>query len=186
MALTFANKITIVRIVVMPFFIAVVLYYSPERDYLRYVALGLFSFAVISDVIDGYIARTRNQRTLAGAILDPLADKILLMSAFICLYKVGISFSIVQFPMWLVVAVISRDAILLLGSMIIYLVHGNLKIQPSIWGKVTAFFQVSCIWGVLVQWPYIDFFWPATAIFTVISGIDYIRNGIKVLNAVSV
>src|SRR3989338_5889283 len=89
MSLTFANKITICRILAVPFLIATLMYYSLERDYLRFVALGLFLFAVISDVIDGYIARTRNQKTIAGAILDPLADKILLISAFICLSMIG-------------------------------------------------------------------------------------------------
>src|SRR3989338_2065947 len=112
MGLTFANKITIVRIVAVPFFIATVLYYSPEENYLRYVALGIFLFAVISDVIDGYIARTRDQKTRAGAILDPLADKLLLISAFICLYKIGIQLGEIHFPVWFVVAVISRDVIL--------------------------------------------------------------------------
>ncbi len=84
MSLTFANKITICRILAVPFFIATVLYYSPQRDHLRYAALGIFLFAVISDVIDGYIARTRHQKTRAGAILDPLADKLLLISATGC------------------------------------------------------------------------------------------------------
>ena len=86
MALTFANKVTVGRILIVPFFIATVMYISPLHEYFRWVALGLFLVAVISDIIDGYIARTRGQKTKAGAILDPLADKILLISAFICLY----------------------------------------------------------------------------------------------------
>ena len=86
MGLTFANKVTVGRILLVPFFIATVLYLSDSRPNLRYIALGLFLLAVISDVIDGYIARTHHQKTKAGAILDPLADKILLISAFICLY----------------------------------------------------------------------------------------------------
>src|SRR3990167_6283888 len=98
LTLTFANKITIARILAVPFFISTVLYYHPARDHLRYAALGIFLFAVISDVIDGYVARTRNQRTRAGAILDPIADKLLLMSAFICLFKVGTMFKIIQLP----------------------------------------------------------------------------------------
>src|SRR3989338_7065868 len=87
-SLSFANKVTIVRILTVPFFIATVLYYAPERDYLRLAALCIFLVAVISDVIDGYIARTWKEKTKAGAILDPLADKLLLISAFICLYKI--------------------------------------------------------------------------------------------------
>ncbi len=182
MALTFANKITICRIVLVPFFIAAILYYSPQKDYLRYVALGIFLFAVISDVIDGYIARTRHQKTKAGAILDPLADKILLMSAFICLYKIGDFFPDIRLPMWLVVAVISRDVILLLGSMIMCLVHIELVINPTRLGKTTTFFQIICVLGVLLQWPFSLGLWVITLIFTLVSGVDYIRKGIKILN----
>ena len=63
MSLTFANKVTIGRILIVPFFIATVMYISPQHEYLRWVALGLFLVAVISDIIDGYIARTRGQKT---------------------------------------------------------------------------------------------------------------------------
>ena len=72
MALTAANKITIARILAVPFFVTAVLSYSPQADYLRYVALGIYLFAAISDVVDGYIARTRGQATAVGAILDSL------------------------------------------------------------------------------------------------------------------
>ncbi len=182
MALTFANKVTVGRILVVPFFIIVILSYSHQREYLRWVALGIFLLAVISDVIDGYIARTRKQKTRAGAILDPLADKILLISAFICLYGMDVSLGEVRFPVWLVVAVISRDVILLLGSMIIYLVHRELTMAPTLWGKATTFFQVMSILGVFFQWKFSPIFWVAAAILTVISAIDYTRRGIKVLN----
>ncbi len=182
MPLTFANKITICRIVLVPFFIATLFYYSPEKDYLRYLALGIFLFAVISDVIDGYIARTRHQKTRAGAVLDPLADKILVMSAFICLYKIGIFLEAIRLPMWLVIAVISRDVILLLGAMIMHLLHIDFPVDPTRWGKATTFFQIVCLLGVLLQWSFSQVFWYVTLGFTLISGIDYIRKGIKILN----
>jgi len=182
MALTFANKVTIGRILVVPFFIATVLYYSDERDYLRLIALGIFLFAIITDVIDGYIARTHHQKTKAGAILDPLADKLLLISAFICLTIKGEIFLSVKFPLWLVVSVISRDVILLLGAMIIHLVQGDITITPSKWGKATTFFQIICILTVLLQWKVSVVLWYMTAGLTVISGLGYIRNGIKTLN----
>jgi cardiolipin synthase (CMP-forming) len=181
-ALTFANKVTIGRILAVPFFIATVLYYSPEQDYLRFAALGIFMFAVISDIIDGYIARTRHQKTKAGAMLDPLADKLLLISAFICLYKVSVLFEFIRFPIWLVVAVISRDVILILGSTVILIVHGDLHIDPTIWGKATTFFQVIAVCGILLQWAYSPIIWYITLIFSVISCVDYIRIGIKILN----
>ena len=182
MALSFANKVTIGRILAVPVFTATVLYYVPARDYLRYTALGIFLVAVISDVIDGYIARTHKQKTQAGAILDPLADKLLLISAFICLYKIGDLLGNIKFPLWMVLTMISRDVILLFGSMIIYLVHGQLKIVPTKWGKATTFMQVLCIIGILLQWTFSFFIWYAAVILTVISGLGYIRKGIKVLN----
>lgn len=185
MSLTFANKITICRILAVPFFIATVLYYSPARDHLRYVALGVFLFAVISDVIDGYVARTRHQRTRAGAILDPLADKFLLISAFICLYKVGVQFPGLRFPIWLVVTVISRDVILLIGSMLIYIIHGELSIEATKWGKCSTFLQVITVIVMLLQWPAPMMLWYLVVILAVISGVGYIRNGIKVINVPS-
>ena len=108
--LTLASKITVCRILIVPVFIATVLYYSPDQDYLRFAALGVFALALALDILDGYLARRLHQETRAGALLDPLADKILLISAYICLYKVGILFDAVRFPIWLVVAVTSAFA----------------------------------------------------------------------------
>lgn len=182
MGLSFANKITVGRILAVPFFIVSALYYMPEREWLRYAALGIFLFAVISDVIDGYIARTRNQKTTAGAILDPLADKILLISAFLCSLKMGVYFESVRLPMWLVLAVISRDIILIIGAMIIHLVRGELHVDPTRWGKATTFFQVVCVLGFLLQWEFSIWVWPVTCVLTIISGVGYIKEGIKILN----
>jgi len=182
MKLTFANRITVARILIVPFFISTVLYYTPDQDHLRFVALAMFMVAMITDVIDGYIARSRFEKTRAGAILDPLADKVLLISAFVCLYKVSALFETVQFPMWLVVSVISRDVILILGITIIYGVQGNLVIEPTRWGKATTFFESLCIFGILLQVAVSSYLWHVTLILVVISGIDYIRKGIKLLN----
>lgn len=183
MGLTFANKVTVGRILLVPFFIGTVLYLSPEHSYLRWVALGLFLTAVISDVIDGYIARTRQQKTRAGAILDPLADKMLLISAFICLYIQRAQFGEFVFPLWFVVAIISRDVILLLGSMIIQVTTGRLEIEANRSGKTTAFLQIVCILGILLQLKFTFVFWYFALAATVISGVIYIKEGIKVINA---
>lgn len=181
MSLTLANKITIVRILAVPFFIAVVLYYSPANDYLRYVALFIFLFAVISDVIDGYIARRYHQKTRVGAIIDPLADKILLISAFICIYAVGHELKI-EFPIWLIVAVLSRDFFLVVGYVLVFMFHGKFEIRVSAWGKATTFFQGVCVVGVLLQWSWTAVFWYVTFALTVISGLDYFWRGFNLLN----
>ena len=185
MGLSFANKVTICRILAVPIFILTLVYYSPQKEYLRQVALGIFFLAVLSDVIDGYIARRHRQKTRAGSILDPLADKLLLISAFVCIYKIDGLLGNLTFPLWLVLAVISRDVILLGGSLIIYSVQGHLNISPSKWGKVTTFFQILCVFGILLQIEASHFIWYITVISTFISGVGYIREGIKVLNASS-
>ena len=183
MSLTFANKVTIFRILSVPVFIASVLYYNPQKDFLRFISLGIFSLAVISDVIDGYIARTRRQKTKAGAILDPLADKLLLISAFICLYMVSSNFpGGMRFPLWLVLIVVSRDLFILLGSGIIYLTQGDLEVVPTKWGKSTTFFQVLSVIAIFLQFQFSLVIWILTVGFTVISGIGYMRKGVKILN----
>lgn len=182
MGLTLANKITVGRIVIVPLFMATLLNYSEDREYLRTAATVLFIVAVMSDVIDGYIARRYYQKTRAGAILDPLADKLLLMSAFICLCIIGSQLPVFHFPVWLVVTLISRDIILLIGALIIQTVTGKLAVEANKWGKVTAFFQVLAVLGMLFQMESSQLLWPFAVVVTVISGIVYIREGIKILN----
>jgi len=182
MALNFANRITVFRILAVPFFIASVLYYHPQRDFLRFVSLGIFLLAIASDVVDGYIARTQRQETKAGSILDPVADKLLIISAFICLFVVDGMPSGIRFPLWVVIVVISRDAIILIGSMLIYLLHGNMEIIPTKWGKVTTFFQMASVVGILLQFQFSFVIWYLTVAFTAISGLGYIRKGVKVLS----
>ena len=108
-----ANKISTFRILSVPFFVASILYYSPERSFLRLVALLIFIMAAASDAIDGYVARKSNQHSRAGIVLDPLGDKLLLMSAFICL-TVNNNLPL-KFPLWVTLIVISRDVIIALN-----------------------------------------------------------------------
>ncbi len=182
MPLTLANKITILRIILVPIFIAVVLYYRPDRDYYRWIALGLFMFSAFLDLLDGYIARRNREVTIVGSILDPLADKLLLISAFTTLFFVDIQFPIIHFPIWLVVGVIARDVILLLGAIVVHIAQCELVIKPNIWGKSATFFQVLCIIGILMQISYSYFLWPITLGLTIFSGLCYVCQGIDMLN----
>jgi len=182
MSLTFANKITIGRILAVPFLIATLMYYDAQRDYLRWVALGFFLFAVVSDVIDGYVARSRHQKTPAGKILDPLADKLLLISSFFCLYVIRPRLPVMHFPLWLVVTVISRDVILIVGAMLLYVIFRRLPMESTRWGKSSTFFQVVSVIGMLLQLPASSAMWFLAALMTIISGIDYLRQGIKWIN----
>lgn len=176
-----ANKISLFRILTIPFFVGLILYYSPERDFLRFIALGVFLLAALSDAIDGYIARTKKQITKAGAILDPLADKLLLISAFIFLYFQGDFIGGIKIPLYVAVAVISRDVIILLGSLVIYMVRQDLEIKPSLWGKWTTTFQMLVIISILLQNKFTYIVYNIAFIMTIISGISYIRRGFKIL-----
>lgn len=178
-----ANKLTITRVLAVPFFIAATIYYVPEREYLRFSALAIFIFAIFTDVLDGYIARKHQQKTTAGAILDPLADKLLVISAFFCLYQAQHLAGSFRVPISILLIVVSRDVILLTGSAIIYLLNRKIDIVPTTWGKATTFFQVIAIIGVLLQVPIFPIIWYGVAFVTVVSGLGYIKNGVKVINA---
>ena len=181
--MNFANKISTFRILTVPFFIASLVYYNhSERAYLRFLALGIFVLGVISDAVDGYIARRTKQKSKAGLVLDPLGDKLLLMSSFICLGLIK-EFPL-RFPIWVTFIVISRDAIILLGAMVIYIVKQNIEIHPTKWGKLTTTFQMLSVIVVLLQCSFSYIIWWVAVFFTVISGIDYIMRGFKILYAV--
>lgn len=178
-----ANKISVLRILLVPIFVACIVYYEPEREFLRVFALGIFILAVLTDALDGYIARTRKQKTELGTILDPIADKLLLVSAFICLsvaYKLPLG---LRLPPWVPIIIISRDAIIILGALIIQFTTGHLEVVPSVLGKMATFFQMSTVISVLLRWPFSHLVWTSAVIFTVLSGVGYIRRGSRLLNS---
>lgn len=179
--MNFANKLSIFRILSVPFFVASLLYYHPQRDFLRFIALGIFLLAVISDVIDGYIARKAKQKTEVGSILDPLADKLLLLSAFLCLSFIRALPKDLRLPVWVLIIFISRDSIILVGNTVIYIIRGKLEISPTVWGKLTTLFQSTTIIGLLLKTNFSILLWILAVIFTIISGIDYIHRGFKIL-----
>lgn len=178
--MNFANKISTFRILCVPFFVASLIYFSPEREYLRFVSLGIFILAVVSDAVDGYVARKSKQQSPAGMILDPLGDKLLLMSAYICLYFVPFK---VKLPLPVVLIVISRDVIILIGALVVFMVKQKINIMPTKWGKLTTTFQMLAVTGVLLQWGQANILWWLAVLFTVISGTDYVMRGFKTLYA---
>jgi len=177
-----ANRITIFRILLIPFFIASLLYYSEAKPYLRLVALVIFAIAAFTDAIDGGIARSRSQITELGTILDPIADKLLISSAFISLSIIGSIPSELRIPAGVVLAVITRDIIIVLGALIIYFLKGSIAIKPSWLGKITTFLQMLAILMILAVFKYNKFFVYPAVLFTIVSGIDYIWRGSKQLN----
>lgn len=171
-----ANKITISRIVLTPLFITAIVYSRMD------IALILFTLAIISDGLDGFVARTFKQKTVLGTILDPVADKILLISAFICLALVNTLPENLRLPPYVPIIVISRDAIIVLGSVMIHVIKGNVRISPSFWGKITTFFQMITIVSILFQFKYAAIVWNLAVVFTVVSGIDYMIKGSRTLS----
>jgi len=177
-----ANKITIIRILLVPFLMASLFYYKPELDFLRFIALGIFFMCALSDAIDGYVARRFYQKTELGRILDPLADKLLILTAFLCLSVLKDIPLASKIPSWLTIIVLSRDGIILLGSAIIFIMLKNIDIKPSMLGKITTFFQMATVVAALLQFNFVVVFWYITAFFTVLSCSNYIWLGSKVLN----
>ena len=171
-----ANKITIGRILLIPFFLAAVLYGKLG------LAAAIFIIAVLSDGLDGYIARRKGERTELGALLDPIADKLLLMSAFVCFSVVSGLPEYLRLPPYVPVIIISRDVFMGLGCLIIYILRGGLEVKPTRLGKITTFFQMLTIAALLFQFRYTFIIWNVTILFTVISGVDYIVKGSRLLN----
>ncbi len=174
--MNWANRLTISRIILVPVFIAAILYQRLT------VALVIFMVAAVTDGLDGYIARSRKEKTRFGAIMDPVADKMLIGSAFICFSIVGTLPAYLRMPIYVPIIIISRDVIILLGVMSIYLLAGKIDIKPTIIGKITTFFQMFTIIAVLLRFIHSNWIWNAAVVLTVISGLDYIRIGSAKIN----
>jgi cardiolipin synthase len=129
--LTLANQLTILRIALIPAFVLLVVY-----DYLG-AALLVFSFAGLTDALDGLIARRAGQRTSLGAWLDPMADKLLLVTTFVVLTLPSIPLTN-HLPLWLTVLVISRDVVIVGVVAIVNLAVGPRTFRPSLFGKATT------------------------------------------------
>ena len=171
-----ANRISILRVILVPFFIAFIIY-------LKFgMALGVFFLCMASDAVDGIIARAKNQETKLGALLDPIADKLLLVSGFIVLSIDSAVPPGLRFPPYVPLIVVSRDVLIVLGCLVIYLIKGKVDIRPTLLGKATTVFQMLSIVCILMQIPHSRIIWDVTVFLTAVSGIDYLRIGSRMLN----
>lgn len=177
----FANKISLLRIVLVPVIIVLLFFFNPDRIYLRKFIVVIFSIAVITDFIDGLYARLRKEKTEFGKLIDPLADKFLLLNAFFWLYYLRESLPLeFQLPFWLVVIVIGRDLMLVSFFTFFYYFKGvKFPVIPSLWGKLTTFLQMSTVLSILINLNFSPVLWNLAGIFTVISGIGYISRGMR-------
>ncbi len=171
-----ANWLTVLRIVMVPVFVSLLVYRKPGA------ALVVFAVAAFTDLLDGYIARRRGSQSRLGAFLDPMADKLLLTASFVTLTYLK------ALPFWIAAVVISRDVILALGTVLIYMLGGRVHPRPTWAGKAATFFQVlTVLSGLLARYFRLPIgprlvLWLA-ALFTVASGLQYIVQGMRFLNA---
>jgi len=175
--MSLADKVSSIRIILIPIFISLLIY-SRYHSWLRYLAVGVFGLAVLSDFFDGLVARIKKEKSELGQIIDPLADKLLLLSAFVSLYLLHFNVYL-----WVVLVVVSRDLVIFLGFAILHFLKIEVVISPSIWGKLTTFFQMFTVLWVLLGIPYYFFVSILAVIFTLISGIDYFLRGVRAGNA---
>ena len=167
------NKLTVLRVCMIPFFVVMLLLNGGENQTYRYIAAAIFIVASLTDMLDGKIARKYNLVTNFGKFMDPLADKLLVCSALICLVDLK------QLPAWMVIVIISREFII--SGFRLVASDNGIVIAASYWGKFKTTFQMIsvvripaltvltqiCVWTALV--------------LTVISLVDYIAKNHKVL-----
>ncbi|QZY56809.1 CDP-diacylglycerol--glycerol-3-phosphate 3-phosphatidyltransferase [Crassaminicella profunda] len=166
-----ANKLTIARIFLVPVFMIVLLNKIP---YGMYIAAGIFTIAAITDTLDGYIARSRNQVTKFGKFVDPLADKLLVTAALVCLVQMG------KLPAWIVVVIISREYTISILRAVA--ASEGIVIAASWWGKLKTITQIIAIVAILLNnypfsligFPFSTIMLWVAVILTIVSGVDYL------------
>ena len=183
--MTTANKITIFRILLVPFFIVEVLSYVDDGDELhRFLAIAAFLLASVCDGVDGYIARRYNQRSELGAILDPLADKLLVVAGIVLLSLHHEQY-LPHLPLWLTATVISRDVLLLIGLVVVHYACGKVTVKPHLIGKVATVLQMVTVCWALLKLPagWLHWFALGAAVCTGGSGVIYVFHGVRQLSA---
>lgn len=171
------NKLTVLRVCMIPFFVVMLLLNGGENQTYRYIAAAIFIVASLTDMLDGKIARKYNLVTNFGKFMDPLADKLLVCSALICLVDLK------QLPAWMVILIISREFII--SGFRLVASDNGIVIAASYWGKFKTTFQMISVILLIVRIPALTVLtqicvWTAL-VLTVISLVDYIAKNHKVL-----
>ncbi len=174
-----ANRLTLLRILLVPVFIAALLYYTPERPVLYFGALAVFFIACLTDGLDGWVAKRFNERTEFGSYMDPLADKLLLLSGFLSLSLMPQLPAEMHIPAWVTIPVLTRDVVILAGSLIVFMTTGRLKARPVFVGKLTTVAQMVTLSLSLCMAPFAlrEAFYFVVLVLTVWSGALYISLG---------
>ena len=176
------NKLTTLRVIMIPFFVFFLLWQNGENYTFRMIALALFIIASLTDLLDGKIARKYNLVTNFGKFMDPLADKLLVCSALICLIELN------ALPAWMVIVIISREFIIS-GFRLIASDNG-VVIAASYWGKFKTTFQMVSVVLLILDIPALAFvttIWVWIAlVLTIVSLVDYIYKNHKILTEGSI
>lgn len=185
--MTTATSITLARILLIPVFVGFAIYYahsvrdgSPDER-LRIAAVAIFVTAALSDILDGWVARRFNQQSRLGAILDPLADKLLLLSAVITL-----SFSAWPggLPLWFVIIVLTREILSIAGAFLVDHVAGKVNIRPHWTGKAATALLITTAGCSLIGWDGLVVWIAVVACaFTFASARIYIMEAMRQMQA---
>ncbi|MHC4425528.1 MAG: CDP-alcohol phosphatidyltransferase family protein [Planctomycetota bacterium] len=200
--LNWANRITIFRILLIVPFVSFMLKTNDPllsdgaRNAMRYVSIFLFLLMAVSDGVDGYLARRKNQITKLGAFLDPIADKLLMTCACLLLASQKGHVQMVSsqghvqdflLPPTVVVLIIGKDLFLLIGFVIVYLITSQIHIAPVFIGKLATALQLSMVAGILIapevsgvlpDWIwFLRILWWSAAATAILTTLIYIRDG---------
>ena len=171
------NKLTIVRVCLIPFFVAALLFDHGNNYTMRIVANVLFIIASLTDLFDGKIARKYNMVTNFGKFMDPLADKLLVCSALICLIELG------QLAAWVVIVIISREFII--SGFRLVAADNGVVIAASYWGKFKTIFQMIAVILLIFDIPALRMVANITVVIavalTIISLVDYVAKNYRIL-----
>jgi cardiolipin synthase len=185
-SMTWATRITILRLILVPVFVTLIITYNDSdkrEEFWRWAAIGVFMLASLSDALDGYLARHWNQGSALGALLDPIADKLLLLAALVTLSFIPVG-HLRPFPIWFPAIIISRDALLLGGYAVLRHFHVPMDIRPHWTGKASTFFTLLAIGAVLLKLgdPTTVILCALGAGLALICTIIYVRQGLALLH----
>ncbi|OGS45940.1 MAG: hypothetical protein A2539_05650 [Elusimicrobia bacterium RIFOXYD2_FULL_34_15] len=167
--LTLANNLTISRIILVPVYIISVIAGN------EWLSISIFIFCILTDFLDGLFARIRGERTQLGSFLDPLADKLLLISSFIVLVVLK------KIPVWVLIVVITKNIIVFTGWWLRYHIMRNAEISPTLFGKTSTVLEMTVVLLVLINTPenILNPIMYLMLLSIVISTFTYIIPGIK-------
>ena len=188
---TVATKITVARILLVPVFAVYAVAYGvgvaagDAWEGYRYFALAVFVLAAGSDGVDGWVARRFNQKSELGAFLDPIADKLLLLTAVVTLALVDWGEDGWHLPVWFAVVVFARDALILIGIGWLYTRQVRVRIKPHWIGKWCTVAQMFAVGWVMLRVFPVSPAWPCAvaAALTLVSAYLYLRKGVQILRA---